>query len=124
MTDDTRVLYNETCPVCRFEINAYRKQALAEGVALRFEDLSHVAAWGLTPQEAARRLHVLHEGKLVSGIPAFQILWAKLPRWRWFARLTALPGLHQLACAFYEYLFAPVLYRAHLRRQRRNNPQR
>jgi len=121
MTDETRVLYNEDCPVCRFEIGHYRKQALAEGAALRFEDLSNVAAWGLTPDQAARRLHVMHQGRLVSGIPAFQLLWAKLPGWRWLARIMALPGLHQLACAGYDHLLAPLLYRMHLRRQRRSS---
>lgn len=119
MTDDTRVLYNEECPVCRFEIGHYRKQALAEGAALRFDDLSQVAAWGLTADQAARRLHVVHGGKLVSGIPAFQILWARLSGWRWLARITALPGFHQIACALYDYILAPALYRAHLARQRR-----
>jgi predicted DCC family thiol-disulfide oxidoreductase YuxK len=121
MTDDTRVLYNETCPVCRFEIDAYRKQALAVGAPLRFEELSNISAWGLTADQAARRLHVMHNGRLISGMPAFQQIWSTLPRWRWLARLTALPGVHQLTCAIYDYLMAPVLYHAHLRRQRRSH---
>ena len=29
MTQETRVLFNETCPVCRFEIDAYRRRAVA-----------------------------------------------------------------------------------------------
>lgn len=118
MTEETHVLYNETCPVCRFEIGQYRKEALAEGARLRFDDLTHTAAWGITPEDAARRLHVRHQGKILSGIPAFQILWAQLPRCRWLARLTALPLLHPLTCAAYDHMLAPLLYRAHLRRQR------
>jgi predicted DCC family thiol-disulfide oxidoreductase YuxK len=120
MTDETRVLYNEDCPVCRFEIGHYRRQAEAEGAALRFDDLSQVAAWGLAADQAARRLHVVHAGRLVSGIPAFQVLWAHLSGWRWLARLIGLPGLHQVACLAYDHVLAPVLYRAHLRRQRRS----
>ena len=119
MTDDTRVLYNQDCPVCRFEIGHYRKQALAEGAALRFDDLSQVQAWGLTADQAARRLHVVQDGKLVSGVPAFQLLWSQLSGWRWLARLTALPILHQIACVGYDHMLAPLLYRAHLRRQRK-----
>lgn len=117
MTDETRVLYNETCPVCRFEIGHYRKAALAENLPLRFDDLTHASAWGVTPEAAAKRLHVLHQGQLLSGIPAFQVLWAQLPRWRWFARLTALPLIHPATCAFYDHLMAPILYRAHKRRE-------
>jgi predicted DCC family thiol-disulfide oxidoreductase YuxK len=118
MEDDTRVLYNETCPVCRFEIDAYARRAKADGLPIRFDGLGHANDWGLTPDQAARRLHVLHRGQLLSGIPAFQALWRQLPHMRWLARLTGLPVVHQIACFTYDWLLAPVIYRAHLRRQR------
>ncbi len=121
MTDETRVLYNETCPVCRFEIGHYRKVALAEDLPLRFDDLTHANAWGIAPEAAAKRLHVLHQGQILSGIPAFQILWAKLPRWRLAARITALPLIQPLTCAFYDHLMAPILYHAHKRREAAKN---
>ena len=57
---DTRILYNATCPVCSFEIDAYRRRAIREGLALQFDTLDHAADWGLTPDQAARRLHVIH----------------------------------------------------------------
>jgi hypothetical protein len=36
MTQETRVLFNDSCPVCRFEIDAYRRRAMAEGLPIRF----------------------------------------------------------------------------------------
>lgn len=117
MRDETRVLYNETCPVCRFEIDSYAKQARAANLPIRFETLGQAAVWGLTPDLAARRLHVISQGKLLSGVPAFQALWQAMPRWHWLARLTALPIVQPLAFAVYDHVLAPVLYRAHLRRQ-------
>lgn len=117
MSDETRVLYNDSCPVCRFEIAHYRKTATACALPLRFEGLTQASDWGVTPDAAAKRLHVLHQGQVLSGIPAFQILWAHLPRWRWVARFTALPLIHPLACAVYDRLLAPMLYRAHKRRE-------
>ena len=121
MIEETRVLYNETCPVCRFEIGHYRKAALACDLPLRFDDLTQASAWGITPEAAAKRLHVLHKGQILSGIPAFQILWTKLPRWRWVARFTALPLIHPLTCAFYDHIMAPILYLAHKRREAAKN---
>ncbi len=118
-TDQTRILYNDTCPVCRFEINAYRKQAIAADVPLGFDTLEQAALWGVTPDQAARRLHVLHNGQLLAGIPAFRVVWAALPRWRWLAVLTGLPVIHSVACAVYDHLLAPALYRLHVRRQAR-----
>lgn len=117
MSDETRILYNDTCPVCRFEINSYRKTAVAQNLPLRFDDLTQAAAWGIAPDAAAKRLHVLHNGEILSGIPAFQVIWASLPRWRWFGKLTALPLIHPIACALYDHVMAPLLYRAHKRRE-------
>jgi hypothetical protein len=37
---------------------------------------------------------------------------------RWLARITALPLIHPVTCLVYDRILAPVIYRAHLRRQR------
>ena len=114
---DTRILYNDTCPVCRFEIDAYRRAA--KGLPLRFDPLTEAACYGLTPDQAARRLHVLQDGQLLSGLDAFRAIWASLPRTRWLARLTGLPLILPVLAFVYNRLAAPLLYRMHLRRQRR-----
>jgi predicted DCC family thiol-disulfide oxidoreductase YuxK len=116
--DPTRVLYNDTCPVCRFEIDAYRRKAARSDLPLRFDRLDQAAAWGISPEAAARRLHVLHDGRIVSGLPAFRILWAAMPGFRWLARISGWPVLRPLGEAVYDHVLAPLLYRAHLRRQR------
>jgi predicted DCC family thiol-disulfide oxidoreductase YuxK len=118
MTSDTRVLYNHTCPVCRFEIDGYRRRALAEGLPIRFDNLDSAADWGLTQDQAARELHVWHDGRVLHGMDAFRALWSAMPRWRWLARLTSLPILRPLAALLYSRLAAPLLYNAHLRRTR------
>ena len=73
---------------------------------------------GLTQDEAAKRLHVLHQGRIIAGIPAFLVLWRQMPRYRWLARIVALPGVHWLASKTYDHVLAPLIYRWHLRRQR------
>ena len=120
----TEVLYNADCPVCRFEINHYADYARTNALPLQFSDLndSDLARWSLTPDQAATRLYLLQDGKLLSGIPAFLVLWAEMPRYRWLARLVGLPGIRQLAVFTYDGLLAPLLYWTHLRRQRRSAP--
>lgn len=120
MAEETRVLYNETCPVCRFEIDSYARLARKDNLAIRFETMGQAAVWGLTPDQAARRLHVIHQGRLLSGIPACQALWGEMPRWRWLARLTALPLIHPACCLIYDHALAPLLYRSHRRRLSRS----
>ncbi len=122
MADETRVLYNETCPVCRFEINGYARRVAADGLPVRFETLDQAQAWGITAQDAARRLHVIHQGQLLSGMAAFRALWSQMPRWRWLAWLTSLPLIAPLTDVIYERGLAAILYRAHLRRLLRKNP--
>ncbi len=117
--EPTRVLYNHTCPICSFEIDAYRKRAEASDLPIRFDTLADATSWGLTPDQAARRLHVLHNGTLLSGIPAFRALWGEIPHLRWLARLTGRPFIGAAAVTLYDKVLAPVLYQMHKRRQKR-----
>ena len=118
-TPSTAVLYNAECPVCNFEISHYAGYAAREGLPIRFDDLNGAGreAWGLSADQAARRLYVLHEGQLTSGIPAFLVLWRQMPRYRWLARVVGLPGVRQVAGLVYDHVLAPLIYRWHLRRQ-------
>ncbi len=121
----TAVLYNAECPVCNFEISHYAKYADATGLPIRFDDLNTDAreAWNLSADQAARRLYVVHDGALSSGIPAFLILWQQMPKYRWLARVVGLPGVRQIASFTYDYILAPLIYRWHLRRKRRATAQ-
>ena len=118
---ETSVLYNANCPVCNFEIRQYARYAGSERLPIRFDDLNSDARgrWGLDADTAARRLYVLHDGKLTSGVPAFLVLWAQMPKYRWLAGVVGLPGVKQIASAAYDYVAAPLIYRWHLRRLRR-----
>jgi predicted DCC family thiol-disulfide oxidoreductase YuxK len=121
-TAQTRVLYNDNCPVCSFEINHYAAYSAREALPIRFDDLNDGqarAAWNIDADTAARRLYVLDEGVLLSGIPAFIVLWEKMPRYRWLAKLVSVPGIYHVASVLYDYVLAPVIYRWHLRRIRR-----
>lgn len=119
MNVQTRVLYNDTCPVCRFEIDSYRRRALADGLPIRFDSLDRASDWGLSFDQAARQLHVWQDGRVLSGMDAFRALWSAMPRWRWLARLSGWPLLRPLTDILYGRVAAPLLYRAHLRRLQR-----
>ena len=117
---ETRILYNDQCPICRAEIAHYRKRAEATGAALRFDDLNSVdlEAYALTPDQAKRRMHALTpEGRVISGIPAFAAIWSALPRMGWLARLVMLPGVRQVADLLYNRLAAPWLYNKQVKRE-------
>jgi predicted DCC family thiol-disulfide oxidoreductase YuxK len=117
----TEIIYNGSCPICSREVNGYARYAQAKDLALTFTDLTatDLNNLGLTPDEAAKRLHVLQEGKLVGGVDAFIILWGEMPRFRWLARLVALPVINPTAVLIYDRILAPLLFGMHKRRQAR-----
>ena len=116
---ELHILYNGACPVCRAEIHHYRDASEKAGAAMRFDDLNAVdlGDWRLNADQAARRLHARHpDGRIVSGVEAFALIWDRLPRYRWLARMVRLPVVDGLAGFAYNRIAAPVLYRRHKRR--------
>jgi predicted DCC family thiol-disulfide oxidoreductase YuxK len=112
----TEVLYNAACPVCRREIEHYAEIASQQDLPIRFDDLNvadSLAGWRLESDTAARRLHVRKGNTVLSGIPAFILLWQEIPRYRWLARIVSLPGVNRLAIWTYDGILAPLLYRWH-----------
>lgn len=118
MNERPTVIYNGDCPVCAREIGVYRSRVGPDG-RLRFVDLNDadLAVLGLDRETAARRLHVLEDGHLLSGVEAFLALWRATPGFGWLARIFGLPGVRHVAGVVYEGLLAPVLYAMHRRRQ-------
>jgi predicted DCC family thiol-disulfide oxidoreductase YuxK len=114
-----RILYNGACPICSREIALYARQAARTGADLAFDDLNSVdlAPWGVTPDQARRRLHAREGDTRLDGVAAFRALWARLPGWRLMAALIGLPGIRHLADLMYDRIAAPWLYRRSCRAQ-------
>lgn len=119
MSDETRVLYNAACPICRAEIDQYARYSAARGLAVRYDDLNAPARadWGIDADTAARRLHVMKNGQLFTGVDGFIVLWQQMPRYRPLAWLVGLPMIRPLAGLVYDRILAPRLYQRHLRRR-------
>jgi predicted DCC family thiol-disulfide oxidoreductase YuxK len=96
-TDTLTVLYDGACPLCQREIAHVRGLSERHACALQFVDISPGApAVGVSDAERAAlmaRFHVQRsDGTRLSGAAAFVAMWARLPGWRWLARLAQLPG--------------------------------
>jgi ubiquinone biosynthesis monooxygenase Coq7 len=100
--DPLTVLYDGSCPLCRREIGLYQVLAAQTPASqLKFIDVSTPATLAAaehppaaTPAQLMERFHVQHaDGGLDSGARAFVALWARLPGWRWLARVARVPGI-------------------------------
>jgi 3-demethoxyubiquinol 3-hydroxylase len=96
--DTLTVLYDGGCPLCRREIAHVKGLAERQGdTALCFLDISgDTTAVSMPEAERAALLARFHvqraDGTRVDGAAAFVAMWARLPGWRWLARLARLPG--------------------------------
>lgn len=117
----TRALYNGDCPVCDAEMCRYKADAAELDLPIAFDDLTQTGLdrWGVTEDQATRLLHVEHHGQLFVGFEAMVILWEQVPRMRWIARISRLPGLYQVLDWAYEHIVARWIYLRHKRRKAR-----
>lgn len=83
------VYYDGACPLCRKEINFFRRRSNdnnVEWVDASLSDTDAVAA-DLTRSAALTRFHVrLPDGSLQSGARGFAELWAVMPGFGWLGR--------------------------------------
>ena len=118
----TRVLFNEDCPICNAEICHYRKYAEKKDIELYFDKLGEtdLSLYGVSKDQGAKRLHVISDGEVIHGLPAFQKLWAEMPRYKILAILTNFPIVREIAALIYDKMLAPILYKSHLKRVQKN----
>ena len=108
-----KVLYNNECPVCSLEIHHYKNYTQKEDIHIEFEDLNitDLQKWGISKDEAMRRLYLIESDKLYSGIDAFIVLWKRMPKYKWLAKLFSRKIIYKIACFSYDNIISPVLYR-------------
>ena len=121
----SRVLFNEDCPICNAEICHYIKYAESNGIELYFDKLGEadLSLYGVSKDQGAKRLHVISDGKVIDGLQAFQKLWAQMPRYKFLAVITNFPVIREIAGLVYDKILAPILYKTHLNRLKRNSDQ-
>ena len=105
-----KVLFNDKCSICSTEINHYKSLNPNNIYWLDINDLDEsMKLSGKTHKELLRRLHVIKEDKLHSGVKAFIILWDSIPRYRWLSKVISLPLIYHISVLTYE-LIAVILY--------------
>ena len=105
-----KVYYNESCSICRAEVNLYKKQNIKE---IEWVDITdNIVAEQDTSKDnktLLKRLHVEEDGKLFGGAKAFLLVWKKIPKYRFLYIFFKLPIIFTLFSLFYE-IIAFLLY--------------
>lgn len=88
-TPRVTVWYDETCPLCRREINLMRR--LDRRGAIEFISVAE-ATCPIDPVDLMARFHAQEAGKgIVSGAAAFAAMWRALPALRWLGQIGQFP---------------------------------
>jgi|TARA_B110000037_G_C16922088_1_gene424812 predicted DCC family thiol-disulfide oxidoreductase YuxK len=100
-----KVYYNESCNICRVEINIYKKQNIKE---IEWVDITNniIAEKDTSKDNRAllRRLHVEEGGEVFEGAKAFLLLWKKIPKYKFLYNLFRMPIIFNIFSFFYEII--------------------
>ena len=98
-----KVFFNNSCKICRAEINIYKKEKIEN---LNWIDITKnkeaELATKKTDKELLRRLHVEQDGVIYVGIDAFLLIWKNIPKYRLLYKFFKLPVIYQLFYVGYE----------------------
>ena len=83
-----KVFYNNSCNICRAEINHYKKYSNNK---LEWIDVTNnKLAQDLTSKsyrELLRRMHVIQDGKVIDGAESFLIIWKNIPKYNFLYKI-------------------------------------
>tara|TARA_B100000900_G_scaffold340698_1_gene303576 strand:- start:407 stop:760 length:354 start_codon:yes stop_codon:yes gene_type:complete len=99
-----KVLFNDSCSICSKEINHYK--SLDNNI--KWIDINNLDVAckisGKNHRELLKRLHVIKDDKVYSGVRAFIIMWSNIPRYKWAANIVALPIVYHISIVIYEII--------------------
>tara|TARA_B100000900_G_scaffold409440_1_gene425380 strand:- start:750 stop:1106 length:357 start_codon:yes stop_codon:yes gene_type:complete len=101
--DPIQVIYNESCSICRFEINHYKKQNSSIQYLDLHKDLPEIVA-SIDKSKLIRKLHVYEGDNLYVGVDAFKLIWSKIDRYKFLAKLLNYKIVYFFATYLYEVL--------------------
>ena len=100
-----KVYFNNSCNICRAEINLYKKQNIKD---IEWIDITDNKSAELETQKndkaLLRRLHVKDGKKVISGAEAFLLVWKKIPKYKFLYTFFKIPIIFTLFSYFYEII--------------------
>ena len=98
-----KVYFNNSCKICRTEINLYKKENIKE---IDWIDITNNTVaqkeTSRNEKELLRRLHIIEENKVIEGAEAFLYVWKKIPKYKFLYSFFKLPIVFTLFKFGYE----------------------
>ena len=102
-----KVFFNNSCSICRLEINHYKK---ISDTNLEWVDITNneeaIKLTSKSQKELLRRIHVIDNGNVIGGAKAFVIIWSKIPKYKFLSKLFSI----KIFFVLFHYLYEFVAY--------------
>ena len=100
-----KVFFNNSCKICRSEINLYKKENIKDIDWIDITNNSDAEKeTSRNDKELLRRLHVKENDKIIQGAEAFLYVWKKIPKYKFLYKFFKLPIIFTIFKCGYEII--------------------
>ena len=100
-----KVYFNNSCNICRTEINLYKKQDVKD---IEWVDITNNKSAEIETQKnnkaLLRRIHIKDGKKVIGGAEAFLLVWKKIPKYKFLYTFFKTPIIFTLFSLSYEVI--------------------
>ena len=98
-----KVFFNNSCNICRAEINHYKKHSdnSVEWIDVTTNEAAQKAP-SKSYKELLRRMHVIQDGRVIDGAESFLIIWKNVPKYNFLYKIFKIKPLFFILNIFYE----------------------
>lgn len=110
-----KVYFNNSCKICRSEINMYKKENIEDIDWIDITDNKEAEKeTSKNDKELLRRLHIKENDQVIEGAEAFIYVWKRIPKYKFLYSFFKLPIIFTI----FKYGYEIVAYFLYLKNKK------
>ncbi len=110
-----KVYFNNSCKICRSEINMYKKENIKDIDWIDITDNRDAEKeTSKNDKELLRRLHIKENDRVIEGAEAFLYVWRRIPKYKFLYNFFKLPIIFTI----FKYGYEIVAYFLYLKNKK------
>ena len=110
-----KVYFNNSCKICRSEINMYKKENIEDIDWIDITDNKDAEKeTSKNDKELLRRLHIKENDQVIEGAEAFLYVWKRIPKYKFLYSFFKLPIIFTI----FKYGYEIVAYFLYLKNKK------
>ena len=110
-----KVYFNNSCKICRSEINMYKKENIEDIDWIDITDNKEAEKeTSKNDKELLRRLHIKENDQVIEGAEAFLYVWKRIPQYKFLYSFFKLPIIFTI----FKYGYEIVAYFLYLKNKK------